>query len=85
MPRILRSPGSKSFKLENVSVPNADGPRCERRRHPRRPKASLGPQADVVAQLWDVCCTFDCVAKLPLRRLANRDSVDGEGISGSGA
>ena len=39
MPRILRSPGSKSFRLENVSVPNADGARCERRRHPRRPKA----------------------------------------------
>lgn len=30
MPRILRSPGSKSFRLENVSVPNADGARCER-------------------------------------------------------
>src|SRR5260370_14175345 len=39
MPRILRSPGSKSFRLENVSVPNADGARCERRQHPRRPKA----------------------------------------------
>ena len=39
MPRILRSPGSKSFRLENVSVPNADGARCERRRHRRRPKA----------------------------------------------
>jgi hypothetical protein len=25
MPRILRSPGSKSFRLENVSVPNAGG------------------------------------------------------------
>src|ERR1700682_5230918 len=39
MPRILRSPGSKSFRLENVSVPNADGARCERRQHPRRLKA----------------------------------------------
>jgi hypothetical protein len=39
MPRILRSPGSKSFRLENVSVSNADGARCERRRHLRRPKA----------------------------------------------
>jgi hypothetical protein len=39
MPRILRSPGGKPFKLENVSVPNADGARCERRWHPRRPKA----------------------------------------------
>jgi hypothetical protein len=39
MPRILRSPGSRSFRLENVSVPIADGARCERRRHPRRPKA----------------------------------------------
>jgi hypothetical protein len=40
MPRIiLRSPRSKSFRLENVSVPNADGARCERRRHRRRPKA----------------------------------------------
>ena len=29
MPRILRSPGSKSFRLENVSVPNADGARCD--------------------------------------------------------
>jgi hypothetical protein len=27
MPRILRSPGSKSFRLEKVSVPNADGAR----------------------------------------------------------
>ena len=27
MPRILRSPGSKSFTLEKVSVPNADGAR----------------------------------------------------------
>jgi hypothetical protein len=26
-----------SFRLENVSVPNADGARCERRGHPRRP------------------------------------------------
>ena len=25
MPRILRSPGSKSFRLENVPVPNAGG------------------------------------------------------------
>src|SRR5260370_41045835 len=33
------APGSKSFRLEIVSVPNADGARCERRRHPRRPKA----------------------------------------------
>ena len=32
MPRILRSPESKSFSLENVSVPNADGARCERHR-----------------------------------------------------
>ena len=46
MPRILRSPGSKSFRLENVPVPNADGGRCERRQHPRRPKAksALGPK-----------------------------------------
>jgi hypothetical protein len=29
----------ESFRLENVSVPNADGARCERRQHPRRPKA----------------------------------------------
>jgi hypothetical protein len=41
MPRILRSPGSKSFRLENVSVPNEDGARCERRQHPRRPKAKF--------------------------------------------
>jgi hypothetical protein len=33
----------------------------------------------------DVRSWEDCVAKLPLRRLANRDSVGGEGISGSGA
>src|SRR4051812_46322841 len=32
MPRILRSPASKSFRLENVSVPNADNASCERRR-----------------------------------------------------
>ena len=36
---LAKPQGSKSFKLENVSVPNADGARCERRRHPRRPKA----------------------------------------------
>ena len=30
MPRILRSRGNKSFRQENVSVPNADGARCER-------------------------------------------------------
>jgi hypothetical protein len=30
MPRILRSPGNKSFRQENVSVPHADGARCER-------------------------------------------------------
>ena len=30
MPRILRSPVSKSFRLENVSVPNADKASCER-------------------------------------------------------
>jgi hypothetical protein len=48
MPRILRSPGSKSFRLENVSVPNADDARCERcrirgglRRSPRGVKAAL--------------------------------------------
>src|SRR5260221_9330076 len=28
MPRAFRSPGSKSFRRENVSVPNADGARC---------------------------------------------------------
>src|SRR6266516_896881 len=33
------APGSKSFRPENVSVPNADGARCGRRRHRRRPKA----------------------------------------------
>src|SRR5206468_9002332 len=33
------APRVKSFSLENVSVPNADGVRCGRRRHPRRPKA----------------------------------------------
>ena len=27
MPRILRSPGRKSFRVEKVSVPNADGAR----------------------------------------------------------
>src|SRR5258708_12338756 len=32
------APGSKSFRLEIVSVPNPDGARCERRRHPSRPK-----------------------------------------------
>jgi hypothetical protein len=29
MPRAFRTPGSKSFRRENVSVPNADGARCE--------------------------------------------------------
>jgi hypothetical protein len=33
------APGSKSFRLEIVSVPNADGARCEQCRRPRRPTA----------------------------------------------
>ena len=41
MPRILRSPRSKSFRLENVSVPNADGARCGRRRHPERTQSEV--------------------------------------------
>jgi hypothetical protein len=41
IPRFLRSPVSQSSRLENVSVPNAAGRRCERRRYPRRPKASF--------------------------------------------
>jgi hypothetical protein len=36
------APGSKSFRPEKVSVPNAEGARCARRRHPRRPKAKSG-------------------------------------------
>src|SRR6266436_557443 len=57
MPRILRSPGSKSFRLENVSVPNGDGGRCERRQHPRRPKAkstlgSLAPFSAWASHFW---------------------------------
>jgi hypothetical protein len=32
-----------------------------------------------------VCFRGDCVAKLPLMRIANHDSVGGEGIGGSGA
>jgi hypothetical protein len=31
------------------------------------------------------CFAPDCVAKLPLMRIANHDSVGGEGIGGSGA
>ncbi len=41
MPRILRSPRSKSFRLENVSVPNADGARCGRRRNPERTQSEV--------------------------------------------
>ena len=37
------APGVNHFRLENVSVPNADGARCERRRHSRRPKAKSAP------------------------------------------
>jgi hypothetical protein len=49
MPRILRRPRSKSFRLENVSVPNADGARYGRRRHPERTQSEvrLGSQAAV--------------------------------------
>jgi len=47
MPRILRSPRSKSFRLENVSVPKKMA-RDERRRHPRRTKVRLGS----IAPLW---------------------------------
>jgi hypothetical protein len=50
MPRILRSPGSKLFSLENVSVPNADGARCERRRHLRLPKAKSVPGQQATSQ-----------------------------------
>ncbi|SRR6266404_2174543 len=35
MPRILRSPGSKPLRLENVSVPNADGATREFRANSR--------------------------------------------------
>jgi hypothetical protein len=31
------------------------------------------------------CSPIDCVAKLPLMRIANHDSVGGDGIGGSGA
>src|SRR5882724_2634106 len=37
------APGVNHFRLENVSVPNTDGARCERRRHSRRPKAKPAP------------------------------------------
>ena len=43
------APGVNHFRLENLSVPNADGARCERRRHPRRPKAKSGSKAEVAA------------------------------------
>jgi hypothetical protein len=39
MPPILLSPQAKLSEIGNVSVANADGARCERRRHPVRPKA----------------------------------------------
>ena len=45
----------------------------------------LGHKADVPKASPDVRFWTDCVAKLPLRRLAIRDSVGGEDISGSSA
>jgi hypothetical protein len=41
-----------------------------------------GSQADMRHHSSDVCCRGDCVAKLRLRRLANRDSVSLNGICG---
>jgi hypothetical protein len=35
--------------------------------------------------LFHVRCWGDSVAKLPLMRIANHDSVGGDGIGGSGA
>jgi hypothetical protein len=44
-----------------------------------------GSLADLDARKPNVRFTPDCVAKLPLMRIANRDSVGGDGIGGSGA
>jgi hypothetical protein len=47
----LAKPCSKSFRLENVSVPNADGARCERRRHPRRPALLIAGRKELSAKM----------------------------------
>jgi hypothetical protein len=44
-----------------------------------------GSKAEVGVPNREVCFAPDCVAKLPLMRIANHDSVGGDGIGGSGA
>lgn len=70
MPRILRSPGSKSFRLENVSVPNADGARCGRRRNPERTQSEvrLGSKAAVRTGGDDFCSAPDYRPAAALRQ-----------------
>ena len=41
--------------------------------------------ATLIERLWNVRLRRDCVAKLPLMRIANHDSLGGDGIGGSGA
>ena len=55
MPRASRSPGSKSFRRENVSVPNADGARCVNAEAALlgRPKAACRPTC------------IDCLHRVP--------------------
>jgi hypothetical protein len=44
-----------------------------------------GSKPDVIMREPRVRLPLDCVAKLPLMRIANHDSVGGDGIGGSGA
>ena len=51
--------------------------------HLTRPYRPAVLVAQAILPDFHVCSQGDCVAKLPLRRLRNHDSVGGEGISGS--
>jgi hypothetical protein len=51
--------------------------------HLARPYRAAVLVAQAILRDFHVCTQGDCVAKLPLRRLRNHDSVGGEGISGS--
>ena len=44
-----------------------------------------GSKGEVTARRRHVRFALDCVAKLPLMRIANHDSVGGDGIGGSSA
>ena len=53
--------------------------------HLTRPYRPAVLVAQAILPDFHVCSQGDSVAKLPLRRLRNHDSVGGEGISGSSA